>query len=63
MTVGETAAATAGAVAPRRSPPFRKLLVANRSEIAIRVIRAANELAIQTVAIYSQEDRFALHRF
>jgi len=59
MTVGETA----GATAPRRSPPFRKLLVANRSEIAIRVIRAANELAIQTVAIYSHEDRFALHRF
>ena len=45
---------------PRR---FRKLLVANRSEIAIRVLRAANELAIRTVAIYSHEDRFALHRF
>ncbi|WP_299623547.1 pyruvate carboxylase [Pelagibius sp.] len=44
-------------------PPFRKLLVANRSEIAIRVLRAANELGIRTVAIYSHEDRFALHRF
>jgi len=44
-------------------PPFRKLLVANRSEIAIRVCRAATELGIQTVAIYSHEDRFALHRF
>ena len=43
--------------------PFRKLLVANRSEIAIRVFRAASELDIRTVAIYSHEDRFALHRF
>ena len=42
---------------------FRKLLVANRSEIAIRVLRATSELGIRTVAIYSQEDRFALHRF
>ncbi|MDA0231506.1 MAG: pyruvate carboxylase [Proteobacteria bacterium] len=40
-----------------------KILVANRSEIAIRVMRAATELGIRTVAIYSQEDRFALHRF
>src|SRR3954453_17499417 len=43
--------------------PIRKLLVANRSEIAIRVFRTANELGIRTVAIYSHEDRFALHRF
>lgn len=43
--------------------PIQKLLVANRSEIAIRVFRAANELGIRTVAIYSHEDRFALHRF
>jgi len=42
---------------------FRKLLVANRSEIAIRVFRAAHGLGIRTVAIYSHEDRFALHRF
>ena len=42
---------------------FKKLLVANRSEIAIRVFRAAHELGIRTVAIYSHEDRFALHRF
>jgi len=43
--------------------PFQKLLVANRSEIAIRVFRSAHELGIRTVAIYSHEDRFALHRF
>ena len=44
-------------------PEIRKLLVANRSEIAIRVFRSAHELGIRTVAIYSHEDRFALHRF
>ncbi len=43
--------------------PVRSILVANRSEIAIRVFRAANEMGIRTVAIYSREDRFALHRF
>ena len=41
----------------------RKLLVANRSEIAIRVFRAATELGLRTVAIYAQEDRLAIHRF
>ena len=44
-------------------PTIRKLLVANRSEIAIRVCRTAHELGIRTVAIYSHEDRYALHRF
>src|SRR5215475_2178016 len=43
--------------------PIRKLLVANRSEIAIRVFRTAHELGIRTVALYSYEDRYALHRF
>ncbi len=42
---------------------IKKLLVANRSEIAIRVFRAASELDIRTVAIYAAEDRFCLHRF
>ncbi len=42
---------------------LRRLLVANRGEIAIRVLRAATELELETVAIYSREDRFALHRF
>src|SRR5580692_9320082 len=49
----------------RVSSPARqkKLLVANRSEIAIRVFRAATELGLRTVAVYAQEDRFSVHRF
>ncbi len=42
---------------------IRSILIANRSEIAIRVMRAAAEMRIHTVAIYSQQDRQALHRF
>ncbi|MCI5075115.1 pyruvate carboxylase [Oricola sp.] len=42
---------------------IKKILVANRSEIAIRVFRAANELGIKTVAIWAEEDKLALHRF
>jgi pyruvate carboxylase len=42
---------------------IQKLLAANRSEIAIRIFRAANELGLRTVGIYSQEDRLGLHRF
>ena len=43
--------------------PIRRLLVANRSKIAIRVFRAATELEIETVAIYAEEDKLSLHRF
>src|SRR6516164_482619 len=46
--------------APRR---FTKLLAANRSEIAIRIFRAATDLGLRTVAIYAQADRFSIHRF
>ena len=42
---------------------IKKILVANRSEIAIRVFRAANELGLKTVAVYAEEDKLALHRF
>src|SRR3954453_11433848 len=49
--------------AARSSRPFKKLMAANRSEIAIRIFRAATELGMRTVAIYAQEDRFAMHRF
>ena len=42
---------------------IHRILVANRSEIAIRVFRAATELNIGTVAIYAEEDKLSLHRF
>src|SRR5687767_12218022 len=42
---------------------IRKVLIANRGEIAIRIARACNELNIQTVAVYTYEDRYSLHRY
>ena len=42
---------------------LKKILIANRSEIAIRISRAANELGKRTVAIYAEEDKLSLHRF
>src|SRR3954471_16422228 len=42
---------------------MKKLLALNRGEIAIRILRAANELKLKTVAVFSQEDRLSLHRF
>ncbi|MBO9204868.1 MULTISPECIES: pyruvate carboxylase [Niastella] len=42
---------------------FKKILVANRGEIAIRVLRAATELNIKTIAVYTFEDRYSLHRY
>src|SRR5437773_7734031 len=53
--------AKAGTDAPARS--FKKLMVANRSEIAIRIFRAATELGLRTAGIYAQEDRLSVHRF
>lgn len=43
--------------------PFKRVLAANRGEIAIRIFRACTELGIQTIAIYSEEDRLSLHRY
>ncbi len=60
MPVKKSASSTAAANGIR---PIKKLMVANRSEIAIRVMRAATELGIRTVAIYANEDRFCPHRF
>src|SRR4029079_12709640 len=43
--------------------PFRRVLAANRGEIAVRIFRASTELGFQTVAIFSEEDRVHLHRY
>ncbi len=48
---------------PQQINRFQKILVANRGEIAIRVLRAASELRLRTVAIYTYEDRYSLHRY
>ena len=42
---------------------FRKILIANRGEIAIRIMRAANEMGKSTVAVFAKEDKLSLHRF
>ena len=42
---------------------IQKLLVANRGEIAIRILRAASELGIRTITVFTYEDRYSLHRF
>jgi pyruvate carboxylase len=62
MSPGKSRAALADTPETAAVPPV-KLLVANRSEIAIRVFRAATELGMRTVAVYAQEDRLSIHRF
>lgn len=42
--------------------PFKSVLAANRGEIAVRIMRAGNELGLRTVGIFSKEDRFTQHR-
>ncbi|MGR3270385.1 ATP-binding protein, partial [Thalassococcus profundi] len=44
-------------------PDFQKILIANRGEIAIRIMRAANEMGKRTVAVFAEEDKLGLHRF
>jgi len=63
MPKKSAAKSAVSASAPPAIRPIKKLMVANRSEIAIRVMRAATELGIRTVGIYAQEDRFCPHRF
>jgi pyruvate carboxylase len=60
MTEAASASFSSNPSEPRK---FRRILVANRSEIAIRVFRACSELGIRTLGIYSKEDRAALHRY
>jgi len=51
----------------QHNPPLptviKRLLVANRGEIAIRVLRAASEMKVRTIAVYTYEDRYSLHRY
>jgi len=62
-SVFQRAARSEDELSRRGIRPIRRLLVANRSEIAIRVFRACNELGVETIGVYSAEDRLALHRY
>jgi pyruvate carboxylase len=59
----KSAAATPKSNAPVQIRPIRKLMAANRSEIAVRIFRAGTELNLRTVAVFAQEDRLCIHRY
>jgi pyruvate carboxylase len=61
MPAAQSAATPNPSAQPTR--PIRKILAANRSEIAVRIFRAGTELNLRTVAIYAQEDRLCIHRY
>ncbi len=63
MSLPPSSESTHAPAAKGQGRPFKKLLAANRSEIAIRIFRAGTELGMRTVAVYAQEDRFCMHRF
>jgi len=54
---------TEDSVSPPAVRPIRKLMAANRSEIAVRIFRAGTELGLRTVAVFAQEDRLSIHRY
>lgn len=54
---------TTGVVNPHGKPPFKKIMAANRGEIATRIMRASAELGVPSAGIYSHEDRFTQHRY
>ncbi len=58
-----TAQPSAIPAAPSALRPIKKLMAANRSEIAVRIFRAGTELNLRTVAIFAQEDRLCIHRY
>src|SRR6185312_6535402 len=60
---GETAPAAASTASSPALRPVRKLMAANRSEIAVRIFRAGTELNLRTVAIFAHEDRLCIHRY
>ena len=67
MSAKPTAPSASSNVSAPASPsairPIKKLMAANRSEIAVRVFRAGTELNLRTVAVYAQEDRLCIHRY